>query len=270
MQKILIGTSGYDYPEWKGVFYPPELSRKEFLSYYVTQFNALELNNTFYSMPTSQRMKSFIERAEEKLFFSVKANKVLTHEISRSWKDDASTFKQAIFPILEKSLLSSILFQFPQMFHYTTENRVFLFKILQEFSDFPVVVEFRHREWIKESVFEGLEKLNVSPVFCDMPNLKYLPQVEFNNSLYAKMYGPQVYLRLHGKNATNWYAKEENSSIRYDYDYSKTELLEFVPIIHMIKNAGKFAQVFFNNHPKGSSALNGKLLQEMIITSTCE
>ncbi|MDY3721265.1 MAG: DUF72 domain-containing protein [Treponema sp.] len=49
MSDLLIGTSGYDYPEWKGVFYP-----KDFLSYYAIQFNALELNNTFYNMPTAE------------------------------------------------------------------------------------------------------------------------------------------------------------------------------------------------------------------------
>ena len=48
MSDLLIGTSGYDYPEWKGIFYPQDLKRKDFLSYYATQFNALELNNTFY------------------------------------------------------------------------------------------------------------------------------------------------------------------------------------------------------------------------------
>ena len=58
MSDLLIGTSGYDYPEWKGVFYPEDLKRKDFLSYYATQFNALELNNTFYNMPTAERLYS--------------------------------------------------------------------------------------------------------------------------------------------------------------------------------------------------------------------
>ena len=64
MSDLLIGTSGYDYPEWKGVFYPQDLKRKDFLSYYATQFNALELNNTFYNMPTPERLYSFFERSE--------------------------------------------------------------------------------------------------------------------------------------------------------------------------------------------------------------
>ena len=80
MEEILIGTSGYDYPEWKGVFYPQELKRADFLSYYATQFNALELNSTFYSMPTADRLYSFYQRSQGKVSFSIKANRMLTHD----------------------------------------------------------------------------------------------------------------------------------------------------------------------------------------------
>ena len=85
MNKILIGTSGYDYPEWKGVFYPDNLARKDFLLFYSTKFNALELNSTFYSMPTFERMERFIKRSEGRVNFSVKAHRLLTHEISSLW-----------------------------------------------------------------------------------------------------------------------------------------------------------------------------------------
>ena len=89
MSDLLIGTSGYDYPEWKGVFYPEDLKRKDFLIFYATQFNALELNNTFYNMPTAERMLSFYERSEGKLSFSVKANRLLlwsTKNESGKWR----------------------------------------------------------------------------------------------------------------------------------------------------------------------------------------
>ena len=107
---VLIGTSGYDYPEWKGVFYPVDLKRKDFLLYYSTQFNALELNNTFYNMPTAEKMLSFYERSEGKLNFSIKANRLLTHEISPQWQTAADDFKKAVSPLSEKGVLSAILF----------------------------------------------------------------------------------------------------------------------------------------------------------------
>ena len=92
---ILIGTSGYDYPEWKGVFYPQNLKRANFLSYYATQFNALELNNTFYNMPTAERLLSFYDRTQGQVQFSIKANRLLTHEISQLWQNAASDFIKA-------------------------------------------------------------------------------------------------------------------------------------------------------------------------------
>ena len=126
MSDILIGTSGYDYPEWKSVFYPKNLARKDFLSYYATKFNAVELNNTFYNMPTAERMLSFYERSEGRLLFSVKANRLLTHEIDGFWQAVAADFKSAVEPLQEKGVLSFVLFQLPQSFHYTRNNRFYL------------------------------------------------------------------------------------------------------------------------------------------------
>lgn len=288
MNSILIGTSGYDYPEWKGVFYPPEVKRADFLSYYATQFNAVELNNTFYNMPTAKRLFSFYERSEGRLQFSIKANRLLTHEIDSQWQTATEDFKQALNPLLEKNSLSAVLFQFPQSFHYTNENRIYLAKMIAVFEGFPVVIEFRHKEWIRESVFEGLVQRKASVSFCDMPQLKALPNADFKNSLYSQFIGPNAYIRLHGRNANAWYApapkaqtsiisthangaaatyaasSEQNGSGRYDYEYSEGELKEFVPVVHVASEEGRKVQVYFNNHPKGNGARNAMQLKEMV------
>ena len=260
MPEILIGTSGYDYPEWKGVFYPEDLKRKDFLSYYATKFNALELNNTFYNMPTAERMLTFYERSEGRLSFSVKANRLLTHETGTEWQVVAEDFKDALKPLNEKESLSAVLFQFPESFHYTNENRIYLAKVIGQFEGYPVVIEFRHREWIRESVFEGLEKRNAGIVFCDMPQLKNLPD---GNAVKTPFIGSNAYIRLHGRNEGAWYANE-NGSARYSYDYSESELSRFVQIIEKAKLEGKKVQVYFNNHPNGSGAKNGLRLKEMM------
>lgn len=107
MPEILIGTSGYDYPEWRGVFYPAGLKRADFLPYYATQFNALELNSSFYNMPTAERLLSFWERSGGALKFSVKANRLLTHEIGRDWKSAAQEFLAALKPLAQNGSLAS-------------------------------------------------------------------------------------------------------------------------------------------------------------------
>ncbi len=63
MQKIFIGTGGYDYPEWKNIFYPQYLRRSDFLSYYSSHLNSLELNSTFYFMPDKNKVRSFLEKS---------------------------------------------------------------------------------------------------------------------------------------------------------------------------------------------------------------
>jgi len=292
MSDLLIGTSGYDYPEWKGVFYPDDLKRKDFLSYYATQFNALELNNTFYNMPTAERLLSFYERSEGRLNFSVKANRLLTHEIGADWQVAAKDFKEALKPLNEKERLSAVLFQLPESFHYTKDNRIYLAKLIAEFEGFPVMVEFRHKEWIRESVFEGLEKRKAGIVFCDMPRLRNLPD---GTEMKTPFIGSNAYIRLHGRNEGAWYAhapdcqrsfktaqmlitsthangtkatytagESPNGSARYCYDYSENELAQFVPIIKQAKREEKKVQVYFNNHPNGSGAKNAISLKKMI------
>lgn len=263
MNDILIGTSGYDYPEWKGIFYPENLKREEFLPFYATQFNALEINNTFYNMPDEIRMRRFCERTDGKLQFSVKANKTLTHEIDRDWKRNAEIMRLSVNPMHFKGLLSGILFQFPQSFHYTPENRYYLSDLMKEFEGYPIIIEIRHAEWIRESVFEGFSKRNASIVFCDMPQLKNLPD---GKSFKTPFVGPNAYIRLHGRNGNAWYSHNEtqNGSARYDYDYSDEELEEFIPVIQTAREEGRKVQVYFNNHPRGSGAKNAGKLAEIL------
>ena len=281
MNNVFIGTSGYDYPEWKGVFYPDDLKRKDFLSYYAKQFNALELNNTFYSMPTAERLTSFYDRSGGLLQFSIKANRLLTHEIDRNWQAAANTFISAIEPLAEKESLCAVLFQFPQSFHYTSENRIYLAKLIAEFQNFPVVIEFRHVEWIKDSVLRGLEERGSSLCFCDMPQLKALPNLALStvsDNAGTPFVGPIAYIRLHGRNADAWYTADtdksevagdvagnsQNGSARYTYYYSDAELSEFVPVIKSAVITGKRPLVFFNNHPNGSGARNAGKLKELL------
>lgn len=224
-------------------------------------------------------MLSFYERSEGKLNFSVKPNRLLTHEIGTDWQVAAKDFKEALKSLNEKERLSAVLFQFPESFHYTNDNRIYLAKLIAEFEGFPVMIEFRHKEWIRESVFEGLEKRKAGIVFCDMPQLK---------NLGTPFIGVNAYIRLHGRNEGAWYAhapkvqtsitsahangakatytvgEYPNDSARYCYDYSDEELAQFIPIIKAAGREGKKVQVYFNNHPNGSGAKNGLKLKEMV------
>lgn len=260
---ILIGTSGYDHPELKGSFYPANLARKDFLQYYSTKFNALEINSTFYGMPTPERMCSFYERSEGRVKFSVKMTRVLTHEVGRNWREMAGEFRVAVLPLLERDVLSAVLIQFPESFGYVPENRRYLADLIGECEGLPVVVEIRHRDWVRESFFAVLEARKAGIVFCDMPNLKNTPS---GMALQTPFIGPVAYIRMHGRNEKGWYAKSESGeTTRYDYEYSEDELRSFIPVAQKAQEEGKNVQMYFNNHPKGigfRNALEMKALLE--------
>ncbi len=265
MTEILIGTSGYDHPELKGSFYPADLPRKDFLEFYSTRFNALEINSTFYGMPTAERMLSFYERSEGRVKFSVKACRLLTHEVKQDWFLQAQAFRTAVLPLLEKNVLSTVLVQFPESFHYTDNNRFYLSALIKAFDELPVVIEFRHRSWIRESVFAGLEERKAGIVFCDMPPLKNLPD---GFTLGTPFIGTNAYIRLHGRNQSGWYVSVEDDGNggdrpRYNYEYSESELKTFLPVIKKAQEEGRTVQMFFNNHPKGTGFKNALQMKKL-------
>jgi uncharacterized protein YecE (DUF72 family) len=256
---IVCGTCGYDYPEWRDIFYPAGMDRKNFLSYYASKFTALEVNFTYYRMPTEYQFRAMMEKTEQKLLFSIKAPQVFTHDILETWEQDVVRFRAALLPLLNAGVLSAVLFQFPQSFHYTPDNRKYLSKLLDSFPDTPKVVEFRHNEWFSDRVYEGLSKRSIGLCMCDMPQLKALP------SFIPIVTGNIGYIRFHGRNSNNWYnASGENGSSRYEYLYSKDELQSFIPDINKMNEKAKIVHVFFNNHPKGGAVVNALMINEIL------
>jgi len=99
---LRIGTSGYDYPEWKGPLYPPDLPRADFLGVYARRFSSVELNFSYYGMPKAANIAALLDRVGDPgLDFSVKANRSLTHEIEPStWREAAKEFRAGIAPLI--------------------------------------------------------------------------------------------------------------------------------------------------------------------------
>jgi len=260
MAELYIGTSGYDYPEWKPLFYPESVKRADFLSYYATQFNSLELNGTYYKMPTPQQMLNMITRTAGKVKFTVKAFQDLTHAQDKSrFQQLANEYKKALEPLQNENQLLCTLLQFPQSFHYEKEERLYLDKLLKEFENHPIVVEMRNIKWQNDQVYNSLRQRNVGWCITDNPNLKDLLKLDFTAT------SDIAYLRFHGRNSANWYTG--NNTTRYDYYYSDSELQSFIEPIKELLRRTKIVQLFFNNHAKSQATVNAMKL-EMLLTST--
>jgi len=263
MGELLIGTSGYDYTDWKGGFYPDKLARNKFLEYYSQHFNSLELNGTFYKMPTADQMQRMIDRSGGRVKFTVKAFQHLTHaEYDDSTDDDVkfqfltSEFKKALEPLIKNNLLLCALFQFPEGFHYDKTERLYLDRLLKEFSGIPSVVEMRNVKWQNENVYNALRDRNVGWCISDNPDLKNLLKLDYITTSNI------AYMRFHGRNSAMWY--KGNAYARYDYMYSDNELQIFVnPILELLKHT-KIVQLFFNNHAKSQAVLNAKKIEMLL------
>jgi uncharacterized protein YecE (DUF72 family) len=263
MTNILIGTSGYDYKDWKGGFYPENLPQSKFLEYYSTQFNSLELNGTYYRMPTSEQMRNMVKRSSGKVRFTVKAFQDMTHAAYANAYGDksryqplVSEFKKAMEPLLNDGLLLCALFQFPQSFHYDKNERIYLDSLLKEVGDLPVVVEMRNSKWQNDQVYNALQQRKIGWCITDNPKLPDLLKLDY------VVTSEIAYLRFHGRNTAMWY--EGDNVTRYDYLYADSELQEFVePIKQLLKNA-KVVQLFFHNHANSQATINAKKIELLL------
>lgn len=257
MSDILIGTSGFSYDDWKEEFYPPDMAKKDFLVFYAKHFRVLELNFSYYRIPDSHQSRQMITKSGGKLEFVVKAYRQMTHEISEnSLTEILPKFMEGISPFVDAGRLGVILLQFPQSFHYVPKNRLYLKSLIETLSPSPVSIEFRQREWLKESVYETLRELGAGFVCVDEPPLPSLiPPVVINTSNSG-------YIRFHGRNSKKWYGTD--SRTRYDYLYSEDELKEWVPKIRELAERTEKIFVFFNNHARAQAITNAKMLINLL------
>lgn len=257
MSEISIGTSGYYYDDWKGPFYPEDMAKKDFLEYYSAHFHTLELNYTYYRLPEKKQSKGMIARTGSGMNFIVKANRLMTHEISgQSIPETVPRFLDGIAPFIEDDCLGTVLLQFPQGFHYTDENRIYLKDLIQALKPVASCVEFRNRQWLRDSVYKTLSELETGFVCVDEPDLpSLLPRQNITTSITG-------YLRFHGRNKKNWYGTDSTS--RYDYLYSEKELEEWVPLINEMKRNTEKLFIFFNNHAKSQAVTNARMLINLL------
>jgi uncharacterized protein YecE (DUF72 family) len=257
MSEILIGTSGFSYDDWKEEFYPPDMAKKDFLEFYAEHFRVLELNFSYYRIPDSSQSRQMITKSGGKLEFVIKAYRQMTHEISEnSLTEILPKFMEGISPFVDAGRLGVILLQFPQSFHYVPENRLYLKSLIETLSPSPVSIEFRQREWLKESVYETLRELGAGFVCVDEPPLPSLiPPMVINTSNSG-------YIRFHGRNTKKWYGTD--SRTRYDYLYSEDELEEWVPKIRELAERTEKLFVFFNNHARAQAITNAKMLINLL------
>jgi len=270
--QILVGTSGFSYPDWRHTVYPADLKKRkihelQFLSEY---FSFCEINSSFYGPLKPEVSKKWCEYVSnnKEFCFSAKLTEVFTHAPGRGNKQSSSAetikytlkdvdeAKKGFDPIAHNGRLGALLLQFPASYKYTEGNWDHLVDLLHIFREYPLTVEVRHVSWSDSLVLKALREENAA--FCNIDQTRLgstLEGTDFVTSSFA-------YLRLHGR-SKQWFTAR-NRDDRYDYLYSKQSLEK---IKGKIENMAAKAQKVFvaaNNHPRGQAAANAVELQSLL------
>ena len=257
MGQIRLGCSGWSYEDWVGRFYPTATKPADMLPYYMQNFNTVEVNSTFYRIPSPSLVRGWLRKAPPGFLYSVKMHQGVTHEKEmRSVRRIYDQFMSAILPLRPR--LGCILIQMPQRFKATECNYALLedfLSLLHEDLDFAA--EFRDRSWFNTRTFQLLERYNVAFCAVSQPQFKRLMPPE------PVITADHGYVRFHGLNYKKWYSGQ--GSERYDYLYSEEELKEWKPKIEKMKEqAERTVYIYFNNHPSGQAPANAKMMAEIL------
>jgi uncharacterized protein YecE (DUF72 family) len=253
--RVLIGTSGYSFADWVGPFYPPGTKSSEFLFFYTRHFSTVEVNSTHYGIPHPRVIEQMARKTPPGFHFVVKLNRAFTHENSR----DPSLYRDflaVLEPLKAAGKYDGVLAQFPWAFKRTSDNAGQLETLRERLPDEPLFVEFRHDSWMTPELGPWLKERGLGYCSVDEPQLRGLmPPVTMVTS-------EDAYVRLHGRNAENWWGR--GGGDRYDYSYSEDELKEWLRKISELADKARRTYLFFNNCHAGQAARNAKLMQEML------
>jgi uncharacterized protein YecE (DUF72 family) len=164
MTTYWIGTSGYNYPEWRGSFYPPKFPQAEMLPYYAARFSTVEINYTFYRMPTEKLLAGWAQATPDSFRFTLKAPRRITHDAKlRGVEELVGAFCRASRTLGDR--LATLLFQLPPTFK---KDVAVLDAFLTELPDGTrAAFEFRHDSWHDDAVYEALRRRNVALCVAD-------------------------------------------------------------------------------------------------------
>lgn len=256
--EIRIGPAGWSYEDWKGIVFPLS-NRRGFdpLSYLSAYFDTIEINSTFYRPPSPSVSRSWARRVESnpRFRFTAKLHRGFTHDREKISLQDEEAFKKGIDPLMERGILGAVLIQFPYSFHNTEENRSYLMRLAEAFSQYPLVLEVRHRSWDRGSTYEMLMEKEIG--FCNIDQ----PLVSYSIGRTEQVTGPVGYLRLHGRNAADWFREDAGRDSRYDYLYGDEELHEIEERIRRIASLARETYVIANNHFQGKAVCNALQLK---------
>ncbi len=234
---LRIGTSGWVYKHWRGIYYPESLLQREWFSFSAREWNTCEINNSFYRLPSEAAFDAWREQAPPGFLYAVKASRYLTH------MKKLSDPEEPLHTFFERAnhlgpTLGPILYQLPPHWKLNLDRLAYFLSVLPK--GYTHVVEFRDQSWMTDEVFTLLEQFGVAHCIHDMHPL----------DVPVRVTAPPVYVRFHGDH--------------YAGDYSLDMLKTWAERIARWNQEGLDVFVYFNNDVGGFAVKNARELKELL------
>ena len=270
--QIRVGTAGWSYKDWEGVFYPPGMQRRKQhpLEYVARCFDMVEINTSFYGHIKPELVKIWARKVavNPNFMFTAKLHRSFTHSplavmeptsaaTIRPSEEDERLAREGLEALAFTGRLGAVLIQFPVSFKNTPLNREYIEILLRQFIEFPCAIEVRHASWDNEGTLSDLARKNVA--FCNIDQ----PQIGKSLAPTEHVTASVGYVRLHGRNYDQWF-EPEKSSDRYNYLYSEAELAGWKEKIEHIASKAKVTYVVTNNHFEAKAGVNALQLKHML------
>jgi uncharacterized protein YecE (DUF72 family) len=280
---IRIGTCSWADDALSKHFYPPKFPAKERLSYYAQHFDTVEVDSTYYRLPSESMVQGWAERTPDGFTMHIKAFGLMTRhpvklEVLPEDLRDAMPvdergrvdrpprelrgevfrrFLEALAPLRAQGKLGGILFQFPPYVVFKEQSLEYLEWAREQLGGDEMLVEFRHRSWLDEDnraeTLSFLERIGAAYVTVDAPKSdaakNLIPTIPAVTSSVA-------YVRFHGRNLGTWNKRGGSAAERFDYLYSDEELEEWVPTLKELAGGSEEAYAFFNNNSSSEDPQN--------------
>jgi len=240
MARVLIGCSGFSYKDWKGTFYPGELPGRKWLAHYSGVFPTVELNVTFYRLPTAETFAKWYHETPADFSFALKGSRLITH--LKRLKDIESLLEEFFARATTlKEKLAAVLWQFPSGFTFDRDR---LNKFLVLLDRYPVwnTFEFRSSTWMNKEITQMCRNSGVALCMADWP--RFLDDLPVTAGF--------VYMRRHGE--------EGNYASSYSHEALERDALR----IRGYVDKGLDVFVYFNNDAMGYAPNNGMELMEIL------
>ncbi|MEP7152664.1 MAG: DUF72 domain-containing protein [Nitrospira sp.] len=239
MPHVRIGTSGWHYQHWRGPYYPPSVPPRAMLNYYAREFDTVEVNNSFYRLPSTTTFDTWNNSTPAGFCFAVKASRFLTHR--KKLLDPGPALERLMEATAGlEAKLGPILFQLPPNWHCNPDRLKDFLRALPTGRRYSI--EFRDQSWHTLRVFDLLRKHNVAFCIYELGGVRSVREVTADF----------VYVRLHGPGS------------KYQGDYSTKTLKSWAAHIERWIESDRDVYVYFDNDQAGYAVKNAQELKRII------